>query len=160
MLVRLTRNQRLKAGWIVALFYMLCVMAPALSYALPGEHAVPCMSMGGLMTDSMRMHDEVVQPIHAHPDGQAHDHSAPHAMAMSDDDQSLMASAMEDDEAPGKTGAHSSGSQCCATMCVTAMPASLVDLETPPMPPVIRISRSYRAAADNAPAVHYRPPIA
>jgi hypothetical protein len=160
MLVRLTRNQRMKVGWIVALFYLLCVMAPTLSYALPGQHVVPCMSMGALMTDSMRMHDEAVQPIHAHLDGQAHGHSAPHAMAMSGDDQSSMASAMDDDEAPGKTGPHSSGSQCCATMCVTAMPASLVDLATPPMPRVVQISTSYRATADNAPAVQYRPPIA
>jgi hypothetical protein len=150
----------MKAGWIVALVYLLCVIAPTLSYALPGNHAVPCMSMGGLMSGPMQMHDEAVQPMHAHLDGQMHDHSLPHAIAISDDDQSSMASAMDGDEAPSKTSPHTSSGQCCAMMCVTAMPASLVDFGMPPMPTVVRIATSYLAVADNAPAVHYRPPIA
>jgi hypothetical protein len=161
MLVRLTRNRRMKAGWIVALVYLLCVMAPALSYALPGEHAVPCMSMGGLTSGAMQMHDEAVQPMHAHLDGQMHDHSPAHAMAMSDDEPSSMVSSfMESDEVPAHKGPHSTGGQCCAQMCVSAMPASLYDIAMPPMPTVVRIVTAYRAAADNAPAVHYRPPIA
>lgn len=48
MLVRLTRDQRKKAGWIVALVYLLCIMAPTLSYAMPGKQAVSdCMTCGG-----------------------------------------------------------------------------------------------------------------
>lgn len=159
MLVSLTRNRRTKAGWIVALVYLLCVMAPGLSYALPGEHAVPCMSMGGLMAGTLQMHAEPVQPMHAHPGGQTHDHSSAHAMAMSDGEPSSMASDMDGDEAPAHKGAHVSGGQCCAQMCVSAMPASLCDIAMPPMPGVVRVVTTYRAAADNAPAVRYRPPI-
>lgn len=150
----------MKAAWIAALVYLLCVMAPALSYALPGEHAIPCMSMGGLMSGAMQMHDEAVQPMHAHLDGHMHDHSPPHAMAMSDDEASAMPSSMDSDEAPARKGGHATGSQCCAQMCVSAMPASLYDIVMPPMPTVVRIVTTYRAVADNAPAVHYRPPIA
>jgi hypothetical protein len=149
----------MKAGWIVALVYLLCVMAPALSYALPGDHAVPCMSMGGLMSGAMPMHDEAVQPVHAHLDGQMHDHSA-HAMAMSDHESSTMSSAMDGDEAPAHKGPHTTGGKCCASMCVSAMPASLYDIAMPRLPTEVRIVTTYRAAADNAPAVHYRPPIA
>jgi hypothetical protein len=160
VLVRLTRNRRIKAGWIVALFYLLCVMAPTFSYAMPGEHAVPCMSMGGLMTDSLRMHREAVEPIHAHLDGQMHDHSPAHAMAMADDEHSSVSSATDDEEAPSRNHPHANSGQCCATMCVFAMPAPLIDFALPSMPAAVRIVASYRATADNAPAVHYRPPIA
>ena len=101
----------MKAGWIVALVYLLCVMAPALSYALPGEHAVPCMSMGGLMAGAMQMHDEAVQPTHVHLYGQVHDHSPAHAMAMSGDEPSSMPSLMDSDEAPAHKGAHATSGQ-------------------------------------------------
>lgn len=151
----------MKAGWIVALVYLLCVMAPTLSYALPGEHVVPCMTMEGVMSGSMHMRDKAVQPMHAHLDGQMHDHSPAHAMAVSDhDEQSSMSAAMSGDEAPSKKGPHTTSGQCCALMCVSAMPAPLFDFAMPSMPTVVRIVTSYRAAADNAPAVHYRPPIA
>ncbi|WP_445490916.1 hypothetical protein [Rhodopseudomonas sp. RCAM05734] len=159
MLVKLTRNRRMKVGWIVALVYLLCVMAPALSYALPGDHAVPCMSMGSLMSGAIPMHDEAAQPMHARLDGQVHDHSA-HAMAMSGDEPSTMSSAMDDDEAPAQKGPHATGGKCCALMCVSAMPASLYDIAMPPLSTEVRIVATYRAAADNAPAMHYRPPIA
>jgi hypothetical protein len=145
---------------MVAFVYLLCVMAPALSYALPGEHVVPCMSMGGLMAGEVQMHDEAVQPMHAHLDGHMHDHSPAHAMVMSGDVPSSMSSVMAGDEVPDHKGAHSTGGQCCAQMCVSAMPASLYDIAMPPMPTVVRIVTTYRAVADNAPAVHYRPPIA
>ena len=160
MLVRLTRNRRTKAGWFVALIYLLCIMAPTLSYALPGERTVvPCMSMESAMPSSMHMHGQDVQPIHAYIGDHIHDHSA-HAMAMADDvDQSLMAAAIASDETPSKKGAHSTGGQCCAQMCVSAMPASLVDFARPAIPTLVRIAVIYRAVADNAPAVHYRPPI-
>jgi hypothetical protein len=151
----------MRAGWVVALVYLLCIMAPTLSYALPGEHAVaPCITVEGVMSGSMHMHDEAVQPMHAHLDGQMHDHSPVHAIATSDDDQSSMSAAMDGDEAPSKKGPHTTSGQCCALMCVSAMPAPLFDIAMPSMPTVVRIVTSYRAVADNAPAVHYRPPIA
>ena len=164
MLVRLTRNRRTKAGWFVALIYLLCIMAPTLSYALPGERiVVPCISMESAMPSSMHMDGQDVRPMHAHLGEQIHDHSA-HFMAMAGDvDQSLMAAAtgadMAGDEAPSKKGAHSTGGQCCAQMCVSAMPASLVDFALPTIPTLVRIAVIYRTVADNAPAVHYRPPI-
>jgi hypothetical protein len=37
--------KRLRAGWIVALVYLLCVLAPTLAFALPGSRAVtPCLT--------------------------------------------------------------------------------------------------------------------
>lgn len=161
MLVRLTRKRRLKAGWLVALVYMLCILAPTLSYALPGEHApAHCLTMEG-MSGSMHMHDEAVQPMHAHLDGQQHDHASAQPASMSDAaDMMTMSDDMDGDGMPAKKAPHTTSGQCCALMCVTAMPASLVDFAMPPMPTLVRIATSYRATADNAPAVQYRPPIA
>ena len=37
--------KRVRAGWIVALIYLLCVLAPTLSFAMPGSRAVtPCLT--------------------------------------------------------------------------------------------------------------------
>jgi hypothetical protein len=35
-----------------------------------------------------------------------------------------------------------------------------MEIASPSAPTVVRITTSYRATADNAPDVHYRPPIA
>ncbi|WP_441277193.1 hypothetical protein AB7783_06925 [Tardiphaga sp. 172_B4_N1_3] len=152
----------MKAGWIVTLVYLLCILAPPLSYAMPGEHAVvPCMTMEGVMSGSMHMHDEVLQPVHAYLDGAAHEHSSAQPMAMSDqDDRMSMSGAMDDVDVPAKKGPHTTSGQCCALMCVSMMPAPLFEVSAPAVPSVVRIAASYRVAADNAPPEHYRPPIA
>src|SRR6185312_446234 len=41
MLVRLTRSRRLTAGWIAALVYLLCVLAPGAALAF-GRGPAPC----------------------------------------------------------------------------------------------------------------------
>jgi len=44
----MTKTKRLRAGWFVALIYLLCVLAPTLSFALPGSQAVaPCLIDAG-----------------------------------------------------------------------------------------------------------------
>lgn len=162
MFVRLTSNQRKKAGWLVALVYLLCIVVPAISHALPGEHAlVTCPIMASDVSGSPHVHEEVPGPMHTHLGGQKHDHSSAGAMAMShDENRSSMSGATAEDVAPSKKDTHSTGRQCCATMCVSAIPAALFDFAMPPMPTLVRIATSYRATADNAPAVRYRPPIA
>ena len=149
MLVRLARDQRKKAGWIVALVYLLCIMAPTLSYAMPVKQAVSdCMTIEGVAAGSMHMHDLSAPTITAHVDEAAHDHAQAQPAAMSDADS------------PSKKGPHTTSGQCCALMCIGAMPAPLMEIASPSAPTVVRITTSYRATADNAPDVHYRPPIA
>jgi hypothetical protein len=161
MLIRFTRKQRLKAGWLVALVYMLCVLAPTLSYALPGEHVAHCMTREG-MSGSVHMHDEAAQPMpmHAHLDGGADDREAAKSISVSDaDDMTSMSDDMDGDGLPTKKGPHTTSGQCCALMCVSAMPASVFEVWAPSAPTVVHITTTYRATADNAPAMHYRPPI-
>jgi hypothetical protein len=161
MLVRLTRKRRLKAGWLVALVYMLCILAPTLSYALPGEHSVVhCMTMEG-MSGSMHMHDEGMQPMHVHLDGLPHDHASAQPASMSDaDDMAAMFDDMDGGGIPAKKGPHTTSGQCCALMCISAMPAPAFEVSAPSAPTVVHITTTYRVAADNAPPEHYRPPIA
>jgi len=146
MLVRFTTKQRRKAGLIAALVHMLCILAPTLSYALPGHHAVvDCMTIEGVAAGAMHMHSTG-----------AHDHASAPAIG---DDASAMLASSSDEQAPTKKSPHLSG-QCCALMCLTVLPAPIVEVAAPSVPTLIRVATSYSAPADNAPVVHYRPPIA
>jgi hypothetical protein len=163
MLVRLTGAQRLKAGWFLALVYLLCVLAPTISFALPGQHPLaPCLTGESHMTGMVHVSNSAPAQ-HMHGDGHAHDHSAAHSSAAHsaahpDGDHASMAMALNDDSAPGKAP-HSPNGLCCGLMCVSALPATLIDMVTPSVPTVLRVIKGYRTVTDNAPSRLYRPPI-
>lgn len=154
MFVRLTRAKRLRAGWLIALAYLLCVLAPTISYALPGVHAPAlCLTDENHVPGMVHVHSE---PQHVHSDGHAHDHAATqvnsagrdHSMSVESDSKS----------APGKAS-HTSSGQCCGLMCVTAIPAKVADIVKPSAPTARCEVEGYRNVADNAPPRLYRPPI-
>jgi hypothetical protein len=157
MFVRLTKAGRLRAGLLVALVYVLCVLAPTLSFALPGSHAVsPCLTDTDHVPGVLHIHAKVPPAQHLHADKSMHDHAMAHSHASDG-----MAAA----KAPGPTGqlpskgAYSSDGQCCGLMCISALPASLVEIVTPPMPTVSQEVEGYIEVADNGPSRRYRPPI-
>ena len=157
MFVRLTKAGRMRAGLFVALVYVLCILAPALSFALPGSQAVPpCLIDTNHVPGMMHVHAEV-SPAHLHADGSMHDHAVAHSHA-SDGMASTKASGATE-QLPSK-GAHSSDGQCCGLMCISALPASLVEIVTPSMPTVSQEVEGYIEVADNGPSRRYRPPIA
>jgi len=49
--------------------------------------------------------------------------------------------------------------QCCGLMCVTALPATVVEIVKPSAPTALCEVEGYRKVTDNAPARLYRPPI-
>ena len=154
MLVRLTRTRRLRAGWLIALAYLLCVLAPTISYALPGLH-----SPARCLTDENHVHGMVhvhSEPQHVHADGHTHDHDAAQGLAAGDDDSMSMTS---DSVSVPEKAKHSSDGQCCGLMCVIAIPASVGDIVKPAAPTAICEAEGYRNVADNAPSRLYRPPI-
>lgn len=154
MLVRLTRRRRLRAGWLIALVYLLCVLAPTISYALPGAHApARCLTDENHVPGMVHVHSE---PQHVHADGHTHDHAAAQGLAAGDDDSISMTS---DSKSVPEKARHSSDGQCCGLMCVTALPATVVDLVKPSAPTALCEVESYRNIADNAPPRLYRPPI-
>lgn len=156
MLVRLTRAQRLKAGWFIALAYLLCVLAPTISFALPGQHPVaPCLTGESHMVGMVHVSNSA--SAHLHGDGHAHDHSAMHSSAAhADGDQ---ASVAIDDASGSHKAPHAPKGLCCGLMCVSALPATLTDIVTPAVPTTLRVTDGYRAVTDSAPARLYRPPI-
>jgi hypothetical protein len=150
----------LKAGWFVALTYLLCVLAPTISYALPGAHAIaPCLTDESHVPGMVHVHNEMPTQ-HVHQDGHVHDHSGGHSHANSDGDQRSMSTSMAPgaDSVPNKAP-HSSDGQCCGLMCITALPAALMDIVKPSAPTALCEVEGYRKVADNAPPRLYRPPI-
>lgn len=141
---------------MIALAYLFCVLAPTLSFALPGSQATAhCLTGDDLAYDAVHVHGEGM--VHVHQDGHAHHHgvgmqaepSAAHV---------VKAAALKSDSSPAKAS-HAMHGKCCSLMCVTALPATFVAVMQPSMPKAVRVSDSYRELTDNVPAVHYRPPI-
>jgi hypothetical protein len=158
MFVRLTRAKRLGAGWFVTLVYLLCVLAPSISFALPGSHAIaPCLTEVGHVPGMT--HVRIKAPIqHVHMDGHVHDHSAAQTHVSSGDQDRSMTVAVHDRSVPEKAP-HSSDGQCCGLMCVTALPATLIDVVKPSAPTALCEVEGCRKVTDNASPRLYRPPI-
>ena len=157
MFVRLTTARRWRAGWMLAFVYLLCVLAPTISFALPGSQAVaPCLTDASHGRGVVRVHNDVsVQ--HVHKDGHMHDHLGAYSHTNSSDDRSI-STALNGKSSPEKAP-HSSDGQCCGLTCVTALPATLIDIVKPSAPTALCKVEGCRKVTDNAPPRHYRPPI-
>lgn len=156
MLVRLSRAKRVGAGRLVALVYLLCVLAPTLSFALPYSQAVsPCVAGADHVPGMMHVH----AASHDHGDGQMHDHAAAHSHAGASDHATSVQAAALPEQAPSKRS-HSSDGKCCGLMCLSALPATLVDVATPSAPRASTEIDRYREVAESGPSERYRPPIA
>ena len=152
MLARLTRTKRRRAGWFVALAYLFCVLAPTLSFALPGSQATPHCLTPDHASGMVHVHHE--SAMHVHEDGHAHHHSGVQAHA----DHDAKPIALKSDASPAKAP-HMSDGKCCGLMCVTALPAIDVNVTKPSAPKAVRMSETFRTLRDNAPPRLYRPPI-
>jgi hypothetical protein len=95
---------------------------------------------------------------HVHKDGQVHEHYTTHPHANSDGNHHPATMAMDGKSAPENVP-HSSDGQCCGLMCVSALPATLIDIVTPSAPMAVCEAEGYREVTDNAPSRLYRPPI-
>ena len=157
MLSRLNRPKRLGAGWLIALIYLLCVLAPTISFAIPGLHAVaPCLIDASHAAGMVHVHTEV-PTRHVHNDSQGHDPSGD-SHAISNGDRRSMSLALNPKSVPEKAPQSSDG-QCCGLMCVTALPAMLIDVVKPSAPVALCEVEGCRKVTDNAPPRLYRPPI-
>jgi len=132
------------------------VLAPTLSFALPGSRAVtPCLTEAAHGPGMIHLHmDAPIQQIRT--DDHVHDHANVHSHPSSgDQDRSMV---LTDKSVPEKAP-HSHDGQCCGLTCVTALPAVLTDI-VKPAGPIVRCGvEGYRKVSDNAPPRLYRPPI-
>jgi hypothetical protein len=142
MLLRLTRSIRVKVGWLVAMAYLLCVLAPGAALAF-GIGPTPCF--GDELPDALVSSTQV----HA---GGAHDHGGMHAHHQTADASG----------APDRHDHHGKASPgpCCAMLCVTALPADLPTMVKPSQPISLCASEVYVGLPGQAPPLLYRPPIA
>jgi len=158
MLVRLTRARRLWAVRFAVLVYALCILAPTLSFALPGSHAVsPCLTDTNHVPGMVHVHAEA-PAAHLHANGTMHDHAAAHSHAGPSHDAAAIKAAGSPAQKPAK--GHASAGECCGLMCLTALPATIVEIATPCVPTTAQEIDRYLQVADHGPSRHYRPPIA
>ena len=140
MLVRLSGAKRLRAGRLVALVYLLCMLAPTLSFALAVS---PCLAVA----------EQGIMHVHAASHVQAEEHVRDHAMAHSHasapDHGASVQAPTPSDRAP-LNGSHSHDGKCCGLTCLSPLPATLVDVVTPSVPRAsTEVERSSRAAPLN-----------
>lgn len=141
---------RMRVGRLIALAYLLCVLAPAAALAW-GYGPAPCLDDDALLAD-------VVVPAHhqaavdyMRSGGAMHDHAAMH------DDHHAAAQGI-----PAEHHHHEKGAPgpCCAMMCVSALPAELPDVATPVQPISACAPEIAVLVHSEAPPLLYRPPIA
>lgn len=144
------------AGRLLALAYLFCVLAPAMSFAFAdGARAAPCLTENEHGTGIVHVHEHGVVTQHVYEDARTHDHSSPAGASVPED---VAAAAADSDSLP--VDHHkSSGEQCCGIVCVNALSATVTEFVRPIAPRSICLSTDYRAVADNAPPQPYRPPI-
>ncbi|WP_225705948.1 hypothetical protein [Bradyrhizobium cenepequi] len=134
----MTKRQRAKAGWLVALLYLFCVLAPgaALAVGNPAPWLPP----------------EVAQaPTDAHPrSGHGlHEHGGGHAAHHADADGVKHEHDGKASPGPG-----------CAMLCLSAMTADLPGIAKPARPMSTCVPETYRRLHGSAPPLPYRPPNA
>jgi len=130
MLMRLTRAKRLKAGWLFALVYMLCVLAPGISFAFSdGLRAAACLTDENHGLGVVHELSEA-SAQHAHKGDYVHEHSTGHAH----DSHKDIAYAADEAPAPANGPHKTSGAQCCGAVCLSALPATIVDIVKPSAP--------------------------
>jgi hypothetical protein len=152
MLARLNRRQRLRAGWCVALAYLLCVLAPSAAFAFAnGSLSAPC-----IIEDhgpGMPMHPSAVRDVDA--TGAVYDHGqSDHSQSVAGEEGSRDNGALPA-KAPHKT-AHT---DCCGLVSPSAFPASEITLAKPSTLTSRCETESCRHVADNTPPRLDRPPI-
>ena len=140
MLIRLTRAVRRRTASIVALLYMLCVLAPAAAFAFgDGTRAAHCL------TDD----NHGLQPVHVHEhDGHEHGGGKAH---IHDDGTSH-------EHSPAPAG-KSSDAQCCGLVCLSALPASVLEVQAPVLPAMTAASANQADVTGRTPERLYRAPI-
>jgi len=128
-------------GWLIALAYLVCVLAPGAALAL-GTGPAPCLT-DELQTVSAGL-------VHVHADGSVHGHSGMH-VHHADAGGSVPKHSHDGKTSPGP---------CCAMLCLSAMPANLPVITKPSPPTSVVVTESYPRLTSKTPPLPYRPPIA
>jgi hypothetical protein len=141
MFVRLTRPVRTKAGWLVALLYLFCVLAPGAVLAL-GD-AASCLVHQSGMAATPHVHTATA----SHEHGGMHQHRA-------DAGNATQEHTKHQHDGKGSPG------PCCAMLCVSAIAVDPPAVAKPVQPISLCVAENLRRLPGAAPPLLYRPPIA
>jgi hypothetical protein len=161
MLVRLSGATRLRAGWLLALAYLLCLLAPATAFAFgDGRIAAHCLFDDLPIGGPLQARDVNLGVVHQHLTQAVHEHAAPHDHAAHHAQATELAVIKTNQPSPAHGDHHATpGAQCCGILCISALPAVIAEVVTPHPPVTFCAAESSRDLADNPPPRHYRPPI-
>jgi hypothetical protein len=161
MLTRLSGARRLLVGRLVALIYLVCVLAPSSALAIGNGHlSAHCLFDDQLLTSIA--HQQTSDAPAVSPAASQHDHSNPPAASMHQHHHNHGApiATTSTEHEPAQHQHPAIDLQCCGMLCVAALPAAISDVATPTPTLAFALPESGRHLADNLPARHYRPPIA
>ncbi len=155
MLTLVTRSLRARAAWLLAAFYLICVMSPALTLTLGSGKSVAC-----LVQDN---HSSSASHIHPVPSAGVHHVDADPAQQESDGKMSAVADAADElsagDHGSDDTHRHRSN-QCCGLSCVSALPAAMPDVGRPAVLTTTHQALVVQVLGNKPSKPLYRPPIA
>lgn len=160
MLVRLTRAKRLRAGWLLAILYLLCALAPGISLAFAATGGTPhCLTDGDHRVDTLHVQTHIRDAMQfVRETDEVHVNSVEQMQfgkSNKDDEMKPIVETSTPTSNPHKTP----GPQCCGMLCLSALPAAIIDIAVPSAPTSLRDPENCRGFADRAPPRLYRPPI-
>jgi hypothetical protein len=153
MFTRLTRLARVRAGWLLAIVYLVCAMMPGAAFAFGDS-----MTAAHCLTIEQQGMNHAGMPADAASVSMHHEHMH---MMQGDDAQATSVQAMPDgaEKAPVKTSHKAPDMQCCGLFSLGALPAVVADVLKPVVPVSVCKADDAQAIADNTPPRFYRPPI-
>lgn len=126
---------------LLAAVYLLCVLAPAASFAFgDGSHAAHCLTEDELGFQSVHVHHGT-EKSHIHADGSSHVH---------------LDGTAHSKHHHGKT---SSDGQCCGLFGFSALPASTFEVVPPFLPRSLDQMTRAQRFVDHLPPRLFRPPL-
>jgi hypothetical protein len=140
MLIRLTKEVRLRSARVLASLYILCVLAPATALAFTdGPTAVHCL----ISTHGMSGAHEHPDVIHTHADGTTHHHHHDGGATQQ----------KSDSDGKGHPG------NCCGLFCMTALPSDATIALAAPVQFTLALPALDNGLAGRGPERINRPPI-
>ena len=136
MLTRLTKVLRLRSAALLAVMYLICVLAPSAAFAFGDENlGAHCLT-------------EPDSGTHIHSKAKADDHSHASTGPSKDANQ-----AGDQDRTDGKN------QQCCGLFCVSSLSVNIFPVEQPLLPSSLAKFMAANGTKGNQPERLYRPPI-
>ncbi len=157
MLNSLSGAKRSLVGRLVALAYLVCVLAPSSALAIgDGRLSEHCLFDDGLLA-AFAYQGANATAAHA---SAHHDHLSHSAgpMHVHHHDGSMAGKPVSPE--PSRHGHQAIDLQCCGMLCVAALPASISDVVIPCPTLAFALRETGGHFAGNLPSLHYRPPIA